>query len=122
MFESLLEVTSLHSFDPVAWRIGPANATSEFYGSGKITGIRPAAAAAGAGMVVASLRGIGRLVPELKSVEGYHFILRHRDGHLGRELGRGTSSFGKIFFILTVLSWICAGIRRRGGAAFSYLR
>jgi hypothetical protein len=89
VFESLLEVTSMHSFDPITWRVGPDNDTKELYSSGKITSLRPSEVGSG-DMVVVSVRQLAAGdVKKLNASQGYHFILRHRDGHLGRELGRG---------------------------------
>ena len=108
--EALLEVTSLHSFDPSTWREGPDGATREVYGGGKIASVTSEEDDEGygvggggvqlvrapgmeSGMAVVRVRAMSsssvRVLNSTAPGEGYHYVLRHRDGHLGRELGRG---------------------------------
>eukprot|EP01079_Euglenida_sp_SAG-EU17-18_P003925 gene3925-4294_t len=84
---ALLQVTQMESFDPVTWRVGPDDATTQVYTPGaNITRV----AAPSAGVSTVSVRGITpSTVQQLSQTTGQYYVLRHRNGHLGRELGRG---------------------------------
>ena len=69
-------------FRPGQWRVDGAHTC----GKGTLTSFRPAEA--GSDMILATL-SMNKSKGHGSKMKGIHFIMKHRNGHLGRELGRG---------------------------------
>ena len=77
----MAQVVACDSFDPTSWRVDGAHTC----GKGTFTSFR--SAEAGSDMILATL-SMNKSKGHSK-MKGIHFIMKHRNGHLGRELGRG---------------------------------